>query len=293
MRDIVQNFLIYRIVMPMVRFLFRWIVRPVTHFLIVATLLGAFIPMPPATPVHAANEDLTADGTLRRLRVPVLMYHYVSTPPEGSDRFRVDLSVTPENFRLQMRWLKENGYHTITPEQLIAALNRGAKLPPNPVLLTFDDGYEDAYTNAFPILKEFGFVGTFFIVTDWIDSNRRGFLSWDQVKEMADAGMSFQGHSREHQDMRGRSFEWHVWHLVGSQQTIEARLGYKPLLFCYPSGRFDTMTMVGAKAAGVMAAFTTLDGTYLTSDNMLRLPRVRIRNSHSVGEFAYLMEWRR
>src|SRR5262249_9737715 len=150
----------------------------------------------------------------RRLRVPILMYHYISVAPRNSDIYRIDLSVSPNNFRDQMQWLKDKGYTTITPDDLFAALTQGAKLPSQPILLTFDDGYEDAYTSAFPILKEFGFTGTFFIVTGFIDAGDRNYLTWAQAKEMAEAGMSIQNHSRTHKDMRNRDHDWLVDQIV-------------------------------------------------------------------------------
>ncbi len=183
------------------------------------------------------------DGTLRRVHIPILMYHYISVPPDDADKFRLDLSVTPDNFRAQMKWLKELGYSTITPDDLVAALTEGHKLPNRRVLLTFDDGYEDAYINALPVLKEFGFTGTFFIVTRFVDENRNGYLTWKQVKEMIHDGMSIQNHSRRHYDMRGRTRDWLLYEIVGPLQTIEAQTGVRPRYFCYPSGQYDLETI--------------------------------------------------
>jgi peptidoglycan/xylan/chitin deacetylase (PgdA/CDA1 family) len=240
-----------------------------------------------------ASMPVGTDGTLRRVRVPVLMYHYISVPPPDSDIYREDLSVTPENFRRQMKWLKDHDFTTITPEAFIDALILGRPLPERPILLTFDDGYEDAYTMAFPILKEFGFVGTFFIVTDWLDERRRGYMTWDNAREMSDAGMSIQSHSRMHYDMRDRDHDWLVYHAAATSDIIEANIGIRPLIFCYPSGKFDLRVVRELRAAGFLIAFTTLDGTYATTDNMLRLPRVRMRGSTSLADFAYLVTWER
>jgi peptidoglycan/xylan/chitin deacetylase (PgdA/CDA1 family) len=231
------------------------------------------------------------DGTLRRVRVPVLMYHYIGIPPKNADAIRLDLTVTPESFQKQMRWLRENGYHTITPDELAAALLRGARLPARPVLLTFDDGYEDAYTNAFPILEEFGFTGTFFVVSDFIDEGRDGFLTWDQAKEMVEAGMYIQNHSRSHKDMRRRDANWLTNQIGIPQNRIETNTGIRPRFFCYPSGGYDDTTVSELRYAGYAAAFTTGDGTFIYTDNMLRIPRVRIRGSTTVEQFAHLMTW--
>jgi peptidoglycan/xylan/chitin deacetylase (PgdA/CDA1 family) len=234
-----------------------------------------------------------SDGVLRRVHVPTLMYHYISNPPADADVYRLDLSVTPNHFRQQMQWLKENGYHTISPDDMAAALLRGKRLPDKPVLLTFDDGYIDAYQNAFPILREFGFKGTFFIVTKWVDEGRGGYLDWDQAKEMLRHGMSIQDHSRQHYDMRKRDHDWLVYDILGSLETIEAHTGIRPVFFCYPAGDFDVNVIKELKAAGFIAAFTTNDGTYAYSDDMLRLPRVRIRGSTSLASFAELLAWDR
>ncbi|HLY24871.1 MAG TPA: polysaccharide deacetylase family protein [Aggregatilineales bacterium] len=230
---------------------------------------------------------------LRQVRVPILMYHYISDPPPGSDKYRVDLSVPPDKFAAQLHWLKDNGYQTIAPDDLYAALVGGRKLPDHPILLTFDDGYVDAYANAYPILQKYGFTGTFFLVTGFIDEGRPGFLNWDQVKEMSDAGMAMQNHSREHLDMRNRDHDWLVYQILGPEETIEAHTGIRPRFFCYPSGGFDDATIRELSAAGVVLAFTEIDGVYSYSDDPLRLPRVRIRNSTDLPTFIQLLNWDR
>ena len=235
--------------------------------------------------------DTGWDGTLRRLRVPVLMYHYISVPPPDADPIRLDLSVRPDNFRKQMEWLRQKGYQTITPDELAAALLRGAALPTRPILLTFDDGYADAYTTAFPILKEMGFTGTFFVVSSFIDSGRGDYLTWTQAREMVEAGMYVQNHSRSHKDMRGRDHAWLADQIGVAQDRIEQSTGIRPRFFCYPSGEYDDTTVRELQSGGYMAAFTTNDGTFAYTDDMLRIPRVRIRGSTSLERFAYLIAW--
>ncbi|MCZ7667599.1 MAG: polysaccharide deacetylase family protein [Chloroflexi bacterium] len=131
------------------------------------------------------------------LRVPILMYHYISVPPADADIYRQDLSVTPENFRQQMAYLAENGYTPIDLYQLSAAITAKTDLPDKPVILTFDDGYLDNYENAFPVLQEFGFPGTFFIITDYADQGAAGYANWEQLAEMAAAGMRIETHTKK------------------------------------------------------------------------------------------------
>lgn len=217
--------------------------------------------------------------------VPVLMYHYISTPPADADPSLRTLAVTPDHFRQQIKWLHDNQYVTISPDDLVANA-----VPARAVLLTFDDGYIDAYTNAFPILKEYGYRGTFFIVTDWIDQNRPGYLNWSQVKEMANAGMSIEAHSRTHESMRGRTRDWLDNQIVGSMDAIQAHIGTRPRFFAYPFGLYDAAALKAMRAAGITAAFTTHSGmVWPGAARSLELPRLRMRGTTNVNELAGLM----
>jgi len=129
---------------------------------------------PPDAPQAEALQPtaLQPDGAQRQIRVPVLMYHYLSVPPANADIYRKDLSVAPELFAQHLDRIRAEGYTTITPYDFIAALQTGTPLPEKPVLITFDDGYRDNYENAFPLLRERGMVATFFVVTDFFDEER-------------------------------------------------------------------------------------------------------------------------
>jgi len=242
----------------------------------------------------AALEPAHADETRRRLRVPILMYHYISTPPEDADRYRRDLSVSPEQFEAQLRWLRDNGYTAVSLEDVARALSAGTPLPERPVVLTFDDGYDDAYRNAFPLLKKHAMTGTFFVVTEWIDEGRAGYLTWDQAREMAAAGMSIQSHSRTHPDLsRGCDYDCLVYQILGSVQTIEAEIGIRPRVFCYPAGRYNREVMTVLEHVGIVAAVTTQGGTLHVSERPLQLHRVRVRGTTDLGDFAWMVrDWR-
>jgi peptidoglycan/xylan/chitin deacetylase (PgdA/CDA1 family) len=235
-----------------------------------------------------------ADDTRRRIRVPILMYHYVSYPPPDADRYRLDLSVTPDQFAAQLGWLRDNGYTTVSLDDLYLALTEGYPLPPRPVILTFDDGYADAYDHAFRLLEQYDMVGTFFVVTEWIDQQRPGYLTWPQAREMAEAGMAIQSHSRTHPDLtNGCDYDCLVYQLLGSVQTIEAEIGVRPRFFCYPSGRYDPMVMEVLRQVDVVAAVTTQGGTLHVSDRPLELKRARVRGTTGLGEVAWMVgEWR-
>lgn len=230
------------------------------------------------------------DGTRRRVRVPILMYHYVSTPPEDADHYRKDLSVTPDQFAAQLAWLRDNGYTAVTLDAVFAALERGSPLPPRPVVLTFDDGYADAYANAFRLLKQFGMAGTFFVVTEWIDRGTPGYLTWAQIREMAAGGMSIQSHSRTHPDLTdGCDHDCLVYQILGSVQTIEAETGVRPRFFCYPSGRYNAAVQTVLAQVGIVGAVTTEGGTRHVNDDPLALARVRVRHTTTLEDFAWLV----
>ncbi len=275
----------------------------------VVTVPPAVDAMPPEVPSPAAQADMPVvvssdldladgsggDGTLRRITVPILMYHYISVPPENADIYRLDLSVTPDNFREQMRYLAESGYNVIGLGDLNLALRWGAPLPANPVVLTFDDGYADAYEYAFPILREFGLTGTFFVITARLDEGHPAYITWNQAEEMARAGMSIESHTKDHPNLTGREPEYLVYQILGSIESIEAHIGQRSHLFSYPAGRWDDTVLGLMDAFGVWAAVTTEGGAAHTTDSTRLLRRVRISGNTDLATFAALLrlDWDR
>jgi peptidoglycan/xylan/chitin deacetylase (PgdA/CDA1 family) len=246
---------------------------------------------PPPTDTPVSTIGPTPDGTPRELRVPILMYHYVSEPPPDSDAYRRDLSVTPEQFREQMQFLKDNGYTPISLYDLHRALARPYRLPEKPVILTFDDGYADVYTDAVPILREFGFTATFFIVTEWLDVQQPGYLTWDQVRELEEQGFGFEAHSRSHLDMEGMSRPDLDYQIIGAQRAFQVELGRKPRFFVYPAGRWDENAIIALGEAGYWGALTTQHGSWHRTDDLFEMSRLRVRGDMSAGDFAALLRW--
>jgi peptidoglycan/xylan/chitin deacetylase (PgdA/CDA1 family) len=222
------------------------------------------------------------------------MYHYVSQPPAGADVYRRDLSVTPQRFSEHLGFLREAGYTSVTLEDLLFALAQGHPLPPKPIVLTFDDGYADNYTNAFPILRDSGFVATFFIMTDLVTDQANGYMTWPQVEEMAAAGQRFGSHGRQdHRTLAGRSVDYLVWQALGSKEAIEERLGYHPRWVAYPSGEYDAQTIAVFRSAGYWGGLTTAQGTEHSLDKIFELSRIRVRGSDTAAGLGQLLalEW--
>ena len=248
-----------------------------------------FTPSP--TPTHTPTPYPTPDGQVRRVRVPILMYHYISVPPPDADVYRRDLSVTPGDFEQQLRYLVDNGYTTISLKDLVYHLTLGYPLPERPVILTFDDGYQDNFLHAYRLLRRFDSMGTFFVVTGFIDENRSDYLTWGQVRVMHQGGMEFGSHSYSHPDLRGQSVDYMVWQIVGSQEALAERIGEAVRFFSYPVGSYDRQVIDVLRSAGFWAAVTTQQGTGHTSDGLFELMRIRIRGDDTLDQFAAKLEY--
>ncbi len=236
---------------------------------------------------------LAWDGEARSARIPVLMYHYLSVPPADANSYRLDLSVSPDLFARQLESMREAGYVTVSPYDLLAHLWAGAPLPEKPVVITFDDGYRDNYTNAFPLLRERGMVATIFVVTDFMDEGRPEYLTWEMAREMWAAGFSIESHGRNHASLKNRDADYLVWQALGSLETIEYELGARPRFVSYPAGEFDAQTIAIFESANYWAGFTTIQGATHSTDNLFQLHRVRVRNTTQPEELLRLLalEW--
>lgn len=244
---------------------------------------------PTPTATMTATPGPTPDGIARALRVPILMYHYISEPPADADIYRRDNSVSPERFESHLRYLREAGYHTITLDDLLYALAQGRTLPEQAVILTFDDGYEDGYTNAFPLLQRYALVGHFFIITDFINQGRPGYMTWPQIEEMAAAGQRFGSHSRDHPNLRGKPLDYLVWQALGGKESIEEHLGYHPRWISYPAGSYDEQTIAVYKSAHYWGGLTVRQGATHTLEDIFELQRVRVRGSYTAEDLARLL----
>jgi peptidoglycan/xylan/chitin deacetylase (PgdA/CDA1 family) len=238
----------------------------------------AGVPAPLPTPAY---------GLTATVNVPILMYHYISEPPADADEYREDLSVSPQAFREQLQYLADNGYTPIDLYDLILAVTRQAALPPKPVILTFDDGYLDHYTNAFPLLREYGFKATFFIITGWVDNGSAAHMNWAMIEEMAAAGMRMESHSKSHPDLtEAEDEEELIWQILGSQETLAAHIGYTPRFFCYPGGRYNDEIIAVLQKLDFWGAVNTASGKLHGHGDRYEWTRLRMRYTTTLPVFA-------
>lgn len=220
------------------------------------------------------NEAVLPDGQYQgQLKIPILTYHYIRPLPGDDDRLGQNLSVSPEQFEKQIKYLSDNGYKAMTFDDL-----RANNIPDKPVILTFDDGYRDAYSDAFPVLKKYNFNAVFYIITGFVGQER--YLTWAMMKEMSRAGMVFGSHSVSHPDLGKEDIEDEKveYELSESKEILTEQLGKEIKDFCYPSGQANTKTVTAVYKAGYKTAVSTQIDFAKKGDYLLWLPRLRIKN---------------
>lgn len=200
---------------------------------------------------------------------PILMYHSIS--PNNSSHSK--LIVNPFQFERQMNFLKKKNYRVISTEELPWNLFKKNKT----VILTFDDGYEDNYTYAFPILKKYKFPATIFIVTDWI--GKPGYLKWHQIKEMEKQGIRFGNHTKSHAHLLSLSEKDAKKEIEEPQHILKSKLKHPSSIFCYPFGAYSSSIQTWLKQNGYKAALATSSDGFSPLDDPYAFRRIRISNS--------------
>lgn len=179
-------------------------------------------------------------------KVPILMYHSIS---HTTNRKFKQFTVAPSLFAEQMAYLHQHGYTPITVTQLVNALfQEGSVLPEQPIVLTFDDGFADFYTEALPVLKQYGFVATLYVVTGFVNSTsywlqREGeatrlMLTWDQLAEISASGVECGAHSHHHPRLDVLSYSTAQDEIVQSKNLLEHHLSQEASSFAYPYGSY-------------------------------------------------------
>ncbi len=213
--------------------------------------------------------------------VPVLMYHHI-TPGPGTKA----LEVSAKNFQLQMQYLQSHGYDVIGPDGL-AALNHERKSAAKQVVLTFDDGFQDNYTQALPILEQYSFKATFFIVNDWV--GKPGFMTWDQIRDLPRRGHTIGAHTLSHPLLTEIPLAQAKHEIYNSKYLLEKALGIPVHHFCYPAGRFNSPVETMVQEAGYRVAFTTAPGRAYDNRDFFALKRIRVSES---SDSALQFWWR-
>lgn len=223
------------------------------------------------------------------MRVPVLMYHRIAPCPPGT--LVPGHYVSPALFRKHLTALKRRGHHTISLAQLLQGLRAGAALPSNPIVLTFDDGYQNFLTEAVPQLVEFGMTGTVFVVAgrlsahnDWdhrLGDVRETLMSKDQVLECDRLGMEIGSHTMSHAHLTDIDLSAAEDEIRESKSRLEAVLSKEVSSFCYPYGEQNAAIQELVRRAGYRSACGTQRGLNDSQTDPYSWRRINVRRTTS------------
>jgi peptidoglycan/xylan/chitin deacetylase (PgdA/CDA1 family) len=219
--------------------------------------------------------------------IPVLLYHSIDN--SGSPH-----SISRGLFRKQLKYLKENGYQTISLNTLCNYLVDDLQLPQKAVVITFDDGFKNNYDIVLPMIKEFGFTATLFLVTGYVSKciawektveiPDQRLASWEEIHEMSDTAIEINAHSVTHPKLCRLTADQAKNEIQGSRVDIEARLGKQVNFFAYPYGEFNDHIKSIVKELGFQGAVTCISGVTKLGDDCYALKRMSVNGVWKVGE---------
>jgi peptidoglycan/xylan/chitin deacetylase (PgdA/CDA1 family) len=230
--------------------------------------------------------------------VPVLMYHSVSD--HGPKRYRPYV-VSPDSFAEQMAYLDHHGFRVLRVRDFARALHTGQGVGECTVVLTFDDGLADFASGALPVLDRFGFRATLFIVTGCVGGTsrwerraegRRPMLRWEQIRELAAAGIECGAHTSTHPELDVISPRSAKAEIFGSKQVLEEQLSTDVSSFAYPHGCFDARVRALVKEAGYTSACASKNALSSTEDDPYALARVTVTPDLDLETFGRVVHGR-
>lgn len=211
------------------------------------------------------------------VHLPILMYHHIDYLPSGVSKEWQDLTVSPETFEKQMEYLFQQNYQPITFRQFLYFIEGGGELPEKSLIITFDDGWKNQYTYAFPILKKYNFPATFFIVVNQIGGSL--FMDWKQLKDLLNSGMEIGSHTMSHPNLKKLTSSQLIYEIENSKTILEKNLNYRIEVFAYPYGIFDSRIVEAVRKADYKMARTTISGLDQNIEKMYTLNTIQVYDS--------------
>lgn len=264
---------------------------------------------PPRSIAHSAQPRGTTSAILhlpkvlpvRTVVVPILMYHHISSTIAAPSQ--VGLTVSDSDFAAQLEYLRQHGYHTVLLRRVFAALYTHAALPPHPIVLSFDDGYRDNYTDALPILRHYQDVAEFNVITAYpgITLGVNTYMTWKQIKTLVKDGMEIGSHTIDHQDLGLMSEDHLRYELRDSRNVLQQKLHVPVQFIAYPSGEpfkdgspaAQQLLLTLLPEYGYVGGL--LDSAEQTSVQNAQQPyqlnRIRVSNGEPIGTFAASLPW--
>lgn len=207
------------------------------------------------------------------LKVPILIYHYVEYVEDQSDKGRLSLNILPSVLDLQIKTLQDAGYNFITPQDLSEMLDHKRPIHQSPIILSFDDGYRDFYTDVLPIIKKHHIRVVAYIVPGLL--NQKNWLTTQQLHQVKDSGLVEIGaHTMHHLYLKGINKKIVEYEVNESKRQLEKELGVTITTFAYPYGAFDQPAIDIVKGAGFKNAVSTVPGVLQSNQNRYFLFRI-------------------
>lgn len=220
--------------------------------------------------------------------VPILMYHRIADIPGDRN------ALPKEKFAEQLEYLSKHNYHTITPEQLYNHFVNKAKLPKNPVLLTFDDGYQDNYLEALPLLKKYNMTAVVFPIYNWIGKPNKWenfgkqettTMNLAELKSWLNHGLDIQPHTADHPFLTQCNEEKLNLEIIDTKTKFEKLLDKPMDYLCYPYGFFNQQVINIVKKANYKMAFAIFENVPLWHIDLFALPRIPIPSHQKMWKF--------
>lgn len=234
------------------------------------------------TPSYYGRDVLTLPSDVHLLpaplappvKVPVLMYHYVEYVKDPRDTIRQSLDIVPAVFEKQIQTLLADGYTFITLDEFADYLDGKRALPEKPVILTFDDGYDDFYTDVMPILFKYHVKAVAFIITGFLD--KHNFMTTAQLQLVASSGLvEIASHTIHHVNLREVGEKTADTEIGESKTQLEAIIGRQVHTFAYPYGDFNDMAIRLVKKAGYRTAASVVEGSLHSEQDRYFIYRLR------------------
>lgn len=229
----------------------------------------------------------SAKLSVEKIKVPILLYHYVEIVTDARDTIRKSLNINPNVFEKQIQTLLENSYTPIFIDELADYLDGKMELPKKPVILTFDDGYGDFYTDVFPILTKYKVKATIYVVPGFLD--KINYMTTKQIQEVASSSgiVEIASHTMHHINLKYVKTEIVRKEIFESKDKLEKLIGRSVTNFAYPYGGFNEETEKLVEQAGYKTAASVVAGSYQSAGNRFYL--FRLRPGARTGKF--LTDW--
>jgi peptidoglycan/xylan/chitin deacetylase (PgdA/CDA1 family) len=199
--------------------------------------------------------------------VPILAYHQIS---DTEDIY----CVSPADFERQMSYLARQGYTAVSLASVADYMNGGASLPAKPIAVTFDDGYEDNYLEALPIMEKHGMKASVFVIV--ANVGQPGYLSWDEIRDMQARGMGIGSHTLSHTALPEVTIAERQREIIDSKVILEQELGQTVEFLSYPYGKFDPATIAILRQGNYRGACSGITGLNRPGGDSYSLKRINI-----------------